>query len=752
MAKFCLNKQLADALQESARNGEINIESLADMNSAQRTEFFSNWADKSTAQQISGGFEEAMISDQQDALAKWVKKVFSGSKKVEAKKKDVLAKIDSLNESGVLTPANEDAFLSDLVATKLGVTVTAEEASTIATMSTKLEALAEQESEFGTPTIEYFKAKKEIENYLESLAPSSRLKVSTSISGRGAMLFSFKSPFLNIESNSIQAFLGGLERRVVSRNLTGSNSNYSKEYRKFVMKVFKESGYDVTRMRSLDSVQKVRGEEIGITAQGEGKARAVARFYEDIVFKKLMSAPDVAFSAVHFADSANLTSTQVAKNEGLVGEKLKARSLEIFKDATRVSPKTAEGKKVRSQAIADAEYGTYTNDSALSKASLGIRRVLNEVTGDFRLGDQLMPFVKTPANVISAGLDVSGVTIPIDLAQRTVKLVNEMRAGETFTEASQRAMVGITRKWVRAGFGITFAHILASLFDPEEFIGEYPTSKKEQELLRSRNATTNSVKIGDRWVSLDYFGALGSPLVGILYAKKYGDTTSEKLFNYYVGVGKQISKIPGLELNKDIYTTLRNTKFNTLEDNVGELQKSFIDYVSARTIPAFSYDVAKMTDEYERRADPKKPLQSIQRKIPVLSTKLEPKISVFGDKIKTESGVSILLFGSRVKTQTKSKVVDEMIRLNDVGHLPSISDSTITSTRMKSLKTQVGDEKFSEAQDYFRTRYAQKVSKLISTASYKRKDDAEKAKAIDKIKDDTLERTLKRYKFKKVKK
>ena len=273
---------------------------------------------------------------------------------------------------------------------RLGATITAQEASTIADKATKLQELAKDTSKFGTPTIEYFEARKDMENYLESLNPSSRLKVLTSIIGRASMLASFKSPLLNIESNTIQAFLTGAERRINSRSFSGSNNSYAGEYIKFVNEVYKKSGYDISRMRTISGEQTVRGENI-ITSEGSGTIRRAGRFYEDIVFKGLMGAPDVAFSSVHFADSANLTSSKLADSMGLKGKAKKDKALAIFKDATSIDPKTPEGRKVREQAIADAEYATYTNESHLSNIALGIRKLLNIATGDVRLGDQMMP-------------------------------------------------------------------------------------------------------------------------------------------------------------------------------------------------------------------------------------------------------------------------------------------------------------------------------------------------------------------------
>lgn len=749
MRKFCLTKDLADRLKALAIKGEINISDMYNMSSTERKSLFEKWVDADTAQKINAGFEEAMISEQQSALKKWAEKTFSGSEKVAGKKKDVFDKIESLTELGVLSPQNADAFLSDLVATKLGATITAEEASTIAEKSTKLQELAKENSKFGTPTVEYFKAKKDMENYLESLNPSSELKVATSIIGRGSMLSSVKSPLVNIESNTVQALLTGAERRLISGQFSGVNGEYARDYIKYVNEVYDASGYDVSRMESLQGTQKIRGEEI-TTSEGKGKTRKIGRIYEDLVFKKLMGKPDVVFSAIHFADSANLASTKIARGEGLKGAELKARSLEIFKDSTNLNPLTPEGQKVREQAIADAQYATYTNESKYSDVALGIRKLLNVASGDVRLGDQLMPFVKTPANVVGAGIDYSGVVLPIDTLLRVGKVIKQVRSGETLSQATMDSFQGYTRKLVRAGLGTTLAFILSQLFDPDDFIGEYPVSPKEQELLELQNATTNSVKIGNKWVSLDYFGALGTPLVAMLYAKKYGKDTAGAMYSYYVGAGRQLAKIPGLEIGKDVFEILNRTKFEGISAVTGSIKKGAVDYVRSRTIPAFIYDLAKATDKYERQVDKNKPLQSVQSSIPGLRQGLPRKMTVLGKDIESESPLSTLLFGSRAKTVADDPVVNEIVRLAETGNLPSITDYSKTSTRMKELKSQVGDERYREAEKFLGETLNNRYQKEMNTNAYKKMTDEKKAEELNKIKTDVLELTLRKFKYKKL--
>lgn len=754
MSAFCIPRSLAEKMKAAAQRGEIDMGKMYDMTTKERNALFSKYVEPEIAKQINTQFEKAMISKQQNALKKWAEEVFVGSEEKKKQKVDVYKKIEALTESGILTKDNEKAFLGDLVADKIGVGITTDQASQIVKLSEKLQAEAKNESEYGTPTLEYFKARREMDDYIASLNPSSKIKLLSSTVGRGNMLLRVSSTLLNIESNTIQGVLQGLQRRFEKKSVGGANAKYASDYAKYVNQIYQETGYDITRMLTLDGDTMIRGEE-QLTTQGPGKVREIARWYEDNVFKKLQGAPDVLFSSIAFSDRANIESTKLAQSEGLKGEEEKARALEIFKDATRIDPKTKEGQAIRDSAMADSFYSTYTNKTVYSDIALGIRKVFNLIPGDARIGDQIMPFVKTPANVIGAGIDMSGIGVPLEAGYRMFKVFNDIKEGTRPIEAMKSEFKGFSKTIIRAGFGLVFTTILSSLFKPDDFIGEYPVSEKERQLLALRNAAPNSVKIGDKWVSIDYFGSLGAPLIGMLYAKKYGKNLPESVYNYVKGVIKRSAKIPGFD---ETYNTIKALQeitpkaHQTINDEIRNMTNYMIGFVQSRSTPGILYDIAKMTDSSERATDRNDVLSKLKFAIPGVRQTLPEKKNIFGETVNTEPWYSILFTGSRVKTSKDNAITAELQKLNNTGNLPSITDVSRTSPRAAELRDQIGQEKFDQAMEWFGTNLKKGIDKTIRDPAYKRLPEDKKQNKINSVKSNLFEEMLKKYHYKKAKK
>ncbi len=767
MAKaFCIPKNIAEQLKEAVRNGEWNMQTLWDMTSKQRHELFMKYVDEATALRMNAGFEQAMVSQQQNALVKWAEKVFVGQdEKTKSSKRDIIDKIKELNEVGYIKTTvgkngelqmNEEAeiFLSDLVEESLGVSISEQEMKTITEKTKLLEQYENERDEFGLPVNEYWEARRDIENYIKSLVPAKNLKVATSLIGRGTMLFSVKSPFLNIESNTLFAAIQKMEKRI-SRLLTGRNvsapsevNNFMSGYRKRVLEIMNKYNYDVTRIFDLKSEMKTLGEEKQVHAQGKGAIRKVGRFYEDIVFSKLLSLPDVFYSAYAFSDSAGLWSAEIAKSEGLSGAALDARALAISKDAVKIQPETLEGQKVRELAILDAQHATFTDDTVYSTVGLRMREVLNTASGNLRVGDLMIPFVKTPANVIGAGLEMGGLGL-VEGVLLLPDAVKDIKSGNYVK------MDKAIRKIVSTGLGWTLAYILSAIFEPEDFIGAYPTSAKERQLMNEKGAMPNSIKINGKWISIDYFGAIGTALLGFMYARKYKDASIiDKITAYLSGSKVALTNFPGMEEVSSLTSYLSEgdeIKFDPEKFRENAIADA-IDFIRARTVPALVSDFAKMTDEFERDTYAKTdPLAKLKASIPVLRQTLPVKKNVFGEEIRTEAWWSVALFGSRLKTAKKGELIDEIVRLDQTGNAPSITNSEWTSPRVESMKEWLSESDYKAMISMYQKEWVDESLDLIESNKYQKLSDDEKANELTKIKEAALEKALKKYKYKTLK-
>jgi hypothetical protein len=631
------------------------------------------------------------------------------------------------------------ALLEDFVSDKLGVSVSTDEISEINALSNKIdEAQKKLGDEFGNPnkeqeTIDFLSAKKKMDDYLQAKLPAHNLRVLTGTIGRGTMLASIKSPILNIGSNIEIGFTEALSRRLANGVMKGTDNKLAIDYVKMVNKVYQKTGYDISRMTNISDsgIGGARVLEDIVHAQGPGIIRAYGRIVEDIVFKQLMGAPDVAFSSAHFADSVNLNSLEMAG-----GDKVKAR--EFMVDSMRLKPRTIEGEILRNQGILDAQKATWTDTNWANKVSGGIRKVFNDISGDIRLGDFLFPFVKTPASVIATGMDYAGLGIPKAL----VKAVKAFRSGEI---DSKETLQGISRDLVRAGLGLVGALVIASQLDDEDFVGAYDPSRSQIETLR--NSNYNSFRFNNKWVSTDWLGPLAVPFTAIMYARQYGKTPGEKMFQYVKGVGSQVKNLPGIS---DVYDYVKNQSYKknqTLDEMYSESGSYIVDQASARLIPSFLPDVAKSTDKYNRVSN--NSLTAVAAKFPGLRQTLPIEQNIFGEKSMAEPAWSIIIFGDRVKTDKENDIIKEINRVSiDNDKTIAFTDWDKSSSKtLAQFKEAKGESTFNSAKEAYGQTLKTRLEELVSSSKYKNMSSEDKLKEITSLDTKVINEIYKRYNF-----
>ena len=491
-----------------------------------------------------------------------------------------------------LNARNAKMYVREALDDIFGTTVSQEEANQIIGKIGEIEkSIVNTLDETGNPSVQTWQKINEMNNLVESLTPSPALQIATSIVGRGMMLLSVKSPVLNVVSNTENILTEMLIRRAVNSleggaSFSAVDKNVEKDYLAYADDVYRASGYNVSTTEGLDAATVTLGER-RISTQGAGKFRAFARGVETGVFKYLMGYPDSRAKDFVFSDTAALEATTIAQNEGLSGEMLSKRATELYRDATRVAPLTEEGMLIREKAMMEANVATYTNDTWASKLALGIRETLNKVSGNARLGDQLMPFAKTPANVVALGMEYSiGAAY---LIPNLTTVIRDVKAGKL--SAKSRTAI---KAAVRNGLGVVLAMLIAMALDPDDYTPDYDAlTMSERRLALEKNAVFNSIRIGDKYISLDYFGPLALPLTAVLTARRKDEVG---WFGYAKGVASQMKKTPGLSELKESYDSITRAVSSDWAESLKNLSNSMIDFIRARTIPSIVNDLAKSID------------------------------------------------------------------------------------------------------------------------------------------------------------
>jgi len=729
---FCLTKEQIDTLKPKMKS--VGGVALANMSGAQRQEFFTEaLGNRMVGKELASTFEQALISKQKTALKNWAKNVFTAKEQKDKGYSDVIGKIDRLSKEGALSPTATNEYLENLVATALGVDLKPAEIKKINELSEKITAAAllKPDNEFGIPNIAYFKAREEMNDYLQSITPAPLLDVISGIIGRGNLLASIKSPVTNIISNISGLMTEPIVRRAIARKASGVNADLVVPFIKHAHKVYKETGYDVVRMLQLQDESKTLGEG-RTTTQGEGNIRAVARFYEDLIFKKAMGTPDVLAAAFHFIDSVNVNSTKLADTMGLTGEEHKKKARELMLEATALNPNSkVEPAALREQGIHDALYATYQDPSWLSEMALKVRTTLDNASGGLNLGTNLEPFVKTPANVVKTSLEYSGVTMPFVIA----RLPNALHEAKKGNPAPLREL---SRTAVRAGIGLTLAALIASMLDDDSFIPDYVNATpRDRELVRLNNAAYNSIRVGDYWVSLDYFGVLGAAVAGFAAMKGRDDDVvafSESVF-------AQVQRVPVVSKVFDMYAWYdQNKRYQkTPEEISGELFGGLINDIYVRTVPMIISDFGKAADDSQRANDYEDHYDEIIAQMPFLRETLPPKYNDLGEIMPTESALFTILFGARVKTANSSEVLAEINRLNEKGIDVTLSAARIAE--MTAAKEILSFEEYNDFQGQVQANITSVYAKLIETSAYKKADPAEQEKMLEETRKKVVQTT-----------
>lgn len=560
-------------------------------------------------------------------------------------------------------------------------------------------------AETGNPSIEYFEKLKALEDFANTLAPSSNLRVFVSVISPGSLLLNIKSSLTNIISNLPTGLMRAAVRRIRLGQMTSLVSPEKIALNKhYVWEVFAKTGYNITDMTELTPESKYHGEEITYS-QGKGALRALGRWYEKVVYKWSLGAGDIFYKNLAFNDYASLLATKLANGDAKVAN-------DLFDDAIRIEPLTHYGKAIRRMARDEALIATYQNDTALSKSAMKLRDATDFGVG---LSKFFIPFVKTPANVIDLGLKTGFGSFKAIVSE----VHRDMKAGKILKPTKENIELCIEN-----GLGFALGFALSSMFDDDDYMPAYSmASAKDKQLAKELNIPFNSVRIGDTWFNLDYLGPLAVPLVGILNARREKDII-EKIGAFGKSGLMQIAALPAFGEIDDLMQKIEQYQHKGVKESAEQFVDNLGETIYSRIVPSIVNDVAKVLDGYDRERKG----NEIITQIPFARENAPLKYNVTSGRPEEINQWWGIFTGARVKTQVVNSVAREFERLNNTGNGVSLTPVTRSG-----LLSSLSDNKKQQVNKEFAKEYAKQVSALIKTYKYKNSNDEDKKDMIDKI-------------------
>jgi hypothetical protein len=396
-----------------------------------------------------------------------------------------------------------------------------------------------------------------------------------------------------------------------------------------------------------------------------------------------------------------------------------------------------------------------------SEMLLDARRLMDKFSNmlGFKINYGILnePFVKVPANAVANSLvDYSGLGVVLRTAKGLSRVMKDK--GWDGIKNDREYIRNLVNDAIRGGMGVGGAYVIASYIEPDNFMGAYDPNRYKIDQLK--DGSYNAVKIGDKWISLDYFGVLAAPLVGIMYAKKYGEEGWKSwLPGYGNGLVSQIGRFPVVGTLADTigqYTNQNEKSLGTfIQDKFKDTGKGIYDFVANRTVPAVISDFAKGLDKYERDTKTGEytisglSVDSIVSKIPYMRENLPRKTNILGREMETEGLISTMAAGSRVKTDKSTPAEAEVFRLTNAGFKPSLTDfSDSRSEKVTQLREKMSKEDFKKVTDEYGRSVREAFEKVIKDKKYQELSDEDKKATLDEVATTYLTEITKDYGFK----
>lgn len=466
--------------------------------------------------------------------------------------------------------------------------------------------------------------------------------------------------------------------------------------------------------REIQSKRKMfRGEDVLSRAvQGIGDLNSRALDYEDVIFNRAA-----------YVDSF----AQALQAKGVTAAEAHA--------GTRV----ADVEAARAYAIEEAQRATYRNTTALSEAlsKMGRYQGDNQVLRAASFAaDAFLPFRKTPANILTTGLDYS----PIGLGKGVKEAMLDVKSGKcTAADAVDSIASGLTGTGILALGAYLAAEGLLHVRAGDD--------DKEEAFEKSMGKQDYAIQIGNKSYTLDWAVPAAMPLfagAAIMESVRKGGGTFDALVDSLLGMQDVVLETSMLSSLNDLVSNISYAKSKPMY----LIDRAASSY-AGQYIPTIGSKVASVFDDTVRKSYVEKGsgqvasdvnyfLQGAAKKVPGARNQLQPMVDMWGNEVSNGSApervFQSFLSPGFLKAQDNSPATQEIRRL-----AKATGDSTVYPAAAEKSYTVKGETRTLTGEKY--TRYAKAmgqtrkelVEAAVKLPAYKSMSDSEKSDYIQNV-------------------
>lgn len=464
--------------------------------------------------------------------------------------------------------------------------------------------------------------------------------------------------------------------------------------------------------REIQSKRKMfKGEDVLSRAvQGIGDLNSRALDYEDVIFNRAA-----------YVDSF----AQALQAKGVTAAEAHAGT------------RAADVEAARAYAIEEAQKATYRNTTVLSEALSKrgrydasdniVERGISFVT------DALLPFRKTPANILTTGLDYS----PIGLGKGIKEAMFDVKSGKcTAADAVDSLASGLTGTGIFALGAYLAAEGLLHVRAGDD--------DKEEDFEKATGGQDYALQIDDKSYSLDWAVPAAMPLfagAAIMESAQKGGGTFDAVADALLGMQDVVLETSMLSSLNDLIANISYADSPVLyiaDKAASSYAGQYIPTIGSKAASAFDDTVRKSYVEKgtgQLSSDVSYFLQGAAKKAPGVRNQLQPSIDLWGNEVSNGSAPERVLQSfispGYFKTQDNSPATQEIRRLAKATGESSVYPAAAEKSFMVN-----GETKYLTGEEY--TKYAktmgstrkQIIENMLKSKGYQKLSDDDKAKAI----------------------